>query len=188
MVPSILSINFGKYNISPQTWRSHVVCHGEILSMFQFLFCLWGRCRNIFFLYMDLNRMRYLHLHLHPRIPFSHGWTVSWNAPLKVGGVTLSGAFHRMFPCKWASTPKNMYEDYMPPMSRVTQYHFIKELNVYINNISSKRNILLHAKMMSVYVLNIKAFMGPKRRSTGLQWNLPWTTSVLDDQHCFLTP
>ena len=30
--PYVVSLNFGKYNIFPQTWKNHVVCHGEICS------------------------------------------------------------------------------------------------------------------------------------------------------------
>ena len=50
MVPSMISINFAKYNIFQHTWRSHVVFLGKSLSALQY-FYFWEIWGNIFFLY-----------------------------------------------------------------------------------------------------------------------------------------
>ena len=54
MVPSFVNIDFGKYNIFPQTWRDHV-CHGESLSaLHKFLFL---RALEYYFLFIYKNIM-----------------------------------------------------------------------------------------------------------------------------------
>ena len=50
MVPFMVNINFGMYNIFPQIWRSHIVCDGESLSTLQNFF--FRILKDYFFLYM----------------------------------------------------------------------------------------------------------------------------------------